>query len=195
MIACQKIWQTKGRVMVLINRDTIVDLSKDEVDLQKTFAKKPVKAVKKKGKKKFISKVGAAKPQVAPKPQARPLAAPAAKPKNEGAPTGNPAPLPAAKMIKHAPQQPKASTALPAPPAVPPSATKSQEQGPVASVKKPAAVAIATPSRANLPLAKPSLPQPPKPSFWAANMVNISLVALLVLLAAGFVAYKKQQKK
>ena len=73
IIECQKVWQANGKVMVLVNRDTLVDFSKDEVDLQKTFAKKPVKGVKKaKVRKKVATKPGAVMPQAVPQPPAKP---------------------------------------------------------------------------------------------------------------------------
>ncbi|HEX2768893.1 MAG TPA: hypothetical protein VHN12_06380, partial [Geobacteraceae bacterium] len=64
IIECRKFWQSDGKVMVLVNRDTLVDLARDEVDLKKTFAKKPAKAVKKaKAKKKKAPEAVAATPQ------------------------------------------------------------------------------------------------------------------------------------
>ncbi len=52
-------------------------------------------------------------------------------------------------------------------------------------------------ARTTLPVAKPAVkpPQPaPEPSFLAANMKNIALVALLALLLIGYFVYKKRQK-
>lgn len=194
IIVCQKVWQANGKVMVLVNRDTLVDLSKDEVDLHKTFGKKPVKAVKKTAKKKVVAKHEAVTPQAAQQPLAKSPAAPATAQKIGVAPKEKTAPPPSAPVIKPAPQQAKAAKAVPAPPTVQPPAPKPRVQGQEASMNKPAPVAVA-PVRASLPLAKPTSPPPPKPSFLAANTVNIALVALLVLLAAGYVAYKKHQKK
>jgi hypothetical protein len=193
IIVCQKIWQTNGKVMALVNRDTLVDLSKDEVDLRKTFGKKPVKTVKNKGKKKIVVKHETVRPQAAPQPPVKPPAAPA-NAKKIVVPTVKPAPPPAVPAIKKALQQPKTNTAMPAQPVVHPTAPKVQVLGPAALMNKPAPGTVAA-ARTSLPLAKPSPPPPPKPSFWAANTVNIVLVVLLILLAAGYMAYKKQQKK
>jgi hypothetical protein len=190
VIVCQKVWQTNDKVMVLVNRDILVDLSKDEVDLKKTFGKKPVKAVKKKGNKKVVVKHGAVMPQAALQPPAIPPAALATAHKTGGAPAVKPPP----SVIKPAPQQHAASTAIPAPSAAQPPTTKHLVQGAATSVVKPAPAAVASPPRISLPLAKPVSPPPPKPSVFTANGVNIGLVALLVLLVAGYVVYKKQHK-
>ena len=37
VIECQKFWKENGKVMVLVNRDVLVDLSQDEVDMKRTF--------------------------------------------------------------------------------------------------------------------------------------------------------------
>lgn len=37
VIDCQKFWKENGKVMVLVNRDVLVDLSQDEVDMKRTF--------------------------------------------------------------------------------------------------------------------------------------------------------------
>ncbi len=44
IIECQKVWQEGNKVKVLVNRDTFLEFSKDEVDLKRTF--KPHKRVK-----------------------------------------------------------------------------------------------------------------------------------------------------
>lgn len=42
-IECQNVWKEKGRINVLVNRDTLLDFAPNEVDLDKTFGHKPVK--------------------------------------------------------------------------------------------------------------------------------------------------------
>jgi len=49
-IACQKFWKENGKVMVLVNRDVLVDLAPYEVDMKRTFTGKAAKTVKKKTK-------------------------------------------------------------------------------------------------------------------------------------------------
>jgi hypothetical protein len=209
IIECQKVWQANGKVMVLVNRDTLVELARDEVDLKKTFEKKPVKSKKAKvKKKKMVATAGKHEAAVQPpakhgaapeavksaEPSAKP-AAPVAKPapsaQPQPAPTAAP-PTPAVKPAAPAARQPAAK---PASVAQPPAAGASV-QGAATSAKKAAPAVAATSTRTTLPLAKPAPPPPPpEPSFVAANMYNIVLGALLVLLVAGYVFYKKRQKE
>jgi hypothetical protein len=42
-IDCLKVWKEGGKINVLVNRDTLIDFTKDEVDLNKTFGHKPLK--------------------------------------------------------------------------------------------------------------------------------------------------------
>lgn len=216
IIECQKVWQANGKVMVLVNRDTLVDFSRDEVDLQKTFAKKHVKGVKKgKARKKAVSKPGAVMPQAVSQPPAKPGAVAATTQNTGRAPSAKPAPptspqpatptaKPAPPVAKPVPQTAKpaapvssqsvATAAKPAPPAVAqPTAVKPPMQGASTSVKKPAPAAVAPPVRTTLPVVNPPAPPLPIASFFVENKVNIALVALLVLLVAGYVVYKKRQ--
>jgi hypothetical protein len=184
IIKCQKIWRADGKVMVLVNRDTLVDLSKNEVDLRKTFGKKPVKAVKKKTKlkKKFAPETAAANPGDVSEPQAKPVAS-----------VAKPAP-PAAKNEKLAPAALK--TEKPAhPAAVSPQGAKPPAQGTPTSAKKSspgAAVTSQQPSRPSLPLVKAPAPPPEQKPILENNMVRIALVVLLVILVIGYVLLKKK---
>ena len=45
VIGCQSFWKSNGKVMVLVNRDTLVELGKSEVDLQRTFGAERRKAI------------------------------------------------------------------------------------------------------------------------------------------------------
>lgn len=190
IIECQKVWRSDGKVMILVNRDTLVDLAKDEVDLKKTFAKKPPKAVKKaKARKKAAPEAVAATPQAFPQPQAKPGAVTAAAQEAGEVPEQKPA-APTAK--------PAAPTAKPAAPTAKPAApaAKPQVQGTASSTKTPApggAVTSSQPQRPNLALAKPAPPPPPQKTFLETNLVKIALVALLVLLLIGYLVYKKRQ--
>jgi len=176
IIECQKVWQSHGKVMVLVNRDTLVDLARDEVDLKKTFGKKPSKTVKKaRARKKAVPEAVAVTPQAAPQPLAKPGAVTATVQKAGEVPAAKPA----------------APTVKPATPTV-----KSPVLGTATSVKKPApgaAVTSSQPQRPSLPLAKSTPPPPPQKSFLESNMLTIALVALLVLLVTGYLVYKKKQ--
>lgn len=191
IIECQKVWQANGKVMVLVNRDTLLNLTKADVDLKKTFAKKKAKAVKEaKHRKKAASHLAAAKPQEVSPPPAEPAVAPPAKQKPEAAKQAPAAAKPAAKEVK-----PTANQAAP-PPAKAPEAVKQAVQQAATSAKKGAAeVAVTTPGepRPALPLAKPVAPPEEQKSLLSGNMTNIGLGALLVLLIIGYVIYKKKQ--
>ena len=55
IIEAQKVWQEEGRVYVLVNRDSLINFSPEEINLQKTFAKKQQKPTKKVAKVKPVS--------------------------------------------------------------------------------------------------------------------------------------------
>ena len=190
IIECQKVWQSHGKVMVLVNRDTLVDLARDEVDLKKTFGKKPSKTVKKaRARKKAVPEAVAVTPQAAPQPLAKPGAVTATVQKAGEVPAAKPA-APTSK--------PAAPTAKPAAPIAKPTApiAKPPVQGTATSVGKPAtgaAVTSSQPQRPSLPLAKSTPPPPPQKSFLESNMLSIALVALLLLLVTGYLVYKKKQ--
>lgn len=48
VIKAKKVWRSKGMVHVLVNRDTLADFNNSEVNLKKTFKKKPARAYAKK---------------------------------------------------------------------------------------------------------------------------------------------------
>jgi hypothetical protein len=48
IIECRKVWQDGGMINVLVNRDTFIALPRGEVNVMKTFPKRPAKAAKKK---------------------------------------------------------------------------------------------------------------------------------------------------
>lgn len=61
-IDCRNVWMEKGKVNVLINRDTLIDFTRDEVDLNKTFGHKPLKKKVKHHKKRHATVRTAPKP-------------------------------------------------------------------------------------------------------------------------------------
>jgi hypothetical protein len=201
IIECRKVWRADGKVMVLVNRDTLLDLSKDEVDLKKTFAKKTLKRHKKKALRVASKKPAAPMEEAAPIP-AKPVPPPATpqKPKAATGPAAK-AKKTAEKPVPPAPNPPPAPAAkpVPPPPAAKPEPPKPAVQHAVTSAKAPPPGAKVKPSgapRSNLPLAKPATPPPPKEkSFLAGNMMNIALGALLVVLLIGYLLYKMKQKK
>lgn len=190
IIECQKVWQANGKIMVLVNRDTLVDFSRDEVDLHKTFTKKPVKGVKKgKVRKKVASKSGAVMPQAAVQPPIKHGSVAATKQKTVTAQSANPAsavsPQPAA-----APAEITAPTAAKqAPPAVAnPSIVEPTVQGAATSAKKPAPAAASS-LRTSLPEAKsPMLPVKVPPTFSREMVVSYIIYALLltILMVVAF---------
>ena len=40
VIKAQKVWQEEGRIYLLLNRDSLITFSPEEINMQKTFAKK-----------------------------------------------------------------------------------------------------------------------------------------------------------
>jgi hypothetical protein len=48
VVESQSVWRNDGKVMVLVNRDTLVELAADEVDLKRTFGTAAVKRTAKK---------------------------------------------------------------------------------------------------------------------------------------------------
>jgi hypothetical protein len=174
IIKCQKVWKSDGKVMVLVNRDTLVDLSKSEVDLRKTFSKKFVKAVKKRAKlkKKYAHKTAAANLQPASEPPVKPVVS----------------------VAKPAPPAAKAETPTP-PAAGQPQGAKPPALGTATSAKKVSPGPAATsqqPSRPSLPIAKAPAPQPEQKPILENNMVRFALVVLLVILVISYLFLKKK---
>jgi hypothetical protein len=220
IIECQNVWQANGKVMVLVNKYDLVDLSKGEVDLKRTFGKKTGKHLRKHSVKMASQKTGqvsevaqagqAEKPAAAPVVPRKPLTAakPAEKPVTTAAKPAVPAPkqqatekaapaAPAAKQPLPAakPAQPEKPAATAAPqPAAP---AKAAVQNVVSSAKAPAPATAEKPAegaRANLPLAKPvEAPMAEGKSFLAENMTTLGLLAALALLVIFYIVYKKKQ--
>ncbi|WP_298439272.1 DUF5684 domain-containing protein [Geobacter sp.] len=93
VIQCQSVWKNDGKVMILVNRDTLVELPRDEVDLKKTFGKPRRHPARKKV---TVAAAPAAERGPSP-PAAEPLQAP---PKVEPpAPSGGGTPSPAMPSV------------------------------------------------------------------------------------------------
>jgi hypothetical protein len=198
IIECQRVWMTNSTVSVLVNRDTLVEFSKDEVDLKKTFARRPAKEAKKKAK---VLKRGtgaqAAKPAATPAAgaQAPPKGAPA--PAKPGAPAeaakpGSPAPTPKPAAGPPPPQAPPPSAKVtpPSPPQKEPTGAKPPAQAATTAVKPPtitAATKASPPPRPPLRLAKTSSPAKAPPSRGqeaiAANGIYLLLLAIIIVVS------------
>jgi len=197
VIQAQQVWKEDGRIYLLLNRDSLISFSPEEIDLKKTFAparkqsplpakpKAAAPAAPAPAKPATVpTPAAAAKPAPAPaataatvKPQTAPAApktpAPAAKPAPAAAPTAKPAPAPtAAPAAQPAPAQPPA-TAGNAPPAKP-------VQAPPAVTPPPAPVKPA-------PAAKPApKPRPANPPVSGAAQLGVggSMTVLGILVGS-----------
>ncbi|MDO9081587.1 MAG: DUF5684 domain-containing protein, partial [Desulfuromonadales bacterium] len=111
-IEAQKVWQEDGRVYVLLNRDSLITFSPQEINLQKTFAKK-----KQVAKAKAVAKsveVPAATAPAAAQPAEKPASAAVTAVKPAAAPAESMAPAKAgAATVKDSPPPP--APAVPAP--------------------------------------------------------------------------------
>jgi hypothetical protein len=175
IIQCQKVWQANGKVMVLVNRDIILDLSRSDVDLKKTFARKPAKATRKvKRVKKAAAGSGAVMAQAVAQPPAKAVVAPATGQKSEVTPK------PAAKTAPPTAKQPAPEAIKPAPP------VPSQQAAPPPEPAAPATEA--PPVRENLPVAQqPVLPEKMPiaslPGMGAANGIVMLLLAIVMIVS------------
>ena len=140
IIAAQKVWQEDGRVYVLLNRDSLITFSPQEINLQKTFAKK-----KQVAKTKAVAK--SVEVPAAPTPAAAPVAE---KPANPAATPVKPAAAPAESMapakagaatVKDSPPPP--APAVPAPVAKKPTPAPQPVVAPPAEEKFPEMIAFA----------------------------------------------------
>ncbi|WP_298266625.1 DUF5684 domain-containing protein [Geobacter sp.] len=111
VIQCQSVWKNDGKVMILVNRDTLVELPRDEVDLKKTFGKPRRHPARKK-----MTVAVPATERDPSSPAVKPVQAP---PKAEPpAPSGAERPSPAASVTVATPAVPSPEPApVPAPPA------------------------------------------------------------------------------
>lgn len=165
IIDCEAFWKTDGKIMVRVNRDVLLDLQKDEVDLTRTFAKKPLQAKKKvKLRKKHVSSSPVNPPSAVP---AQNVSA------GKGVP-GKPDVHPAAK------------------PSVQAAATSAKKSAPVAGTAQPVKP---SPPPAVTPAPKPpEAPQPvnvvASPTFGIGVLVG-AMLFLLVIIASCWKMYEK----
>lgn len=194
IIKCQKVWKANGKVMVLVNRDILLDLSKSDVDLKKTFARKPATGAKKAAHvKKAASGAVTEMTQEVAQPPAKAVVAPA---------PGQKAANPAAKTAPAAAKQPSPEgvkpvlpeTKHPAPVVVkpaPPTPAPAQHAAPAPAQQAtpaPTAPSEAQPVRENLPVAQQpvlpeKLPSAGMPAMGAANGIVMLLLAIVMIVA------------
>lgn len=129
IIQAQKVWQEEGRIYVLLNRDSLITFSPEEINLKKTFAKQRRQVTPQPGKKSVPATVAAKAPATPGAPSAA-AASPAAVPAKATPPPTTAAPAPAVPAAKVA--TPAAKVATPAAPAPAPAAA------PAPVAKKPA---------------------------------------------------------
>lgn len=166
VVACQSAWRDAGRVLVLINRDTLVTLGRDEVDLTKTFGRPATKPARNKR-------------HVARHHAGSHAAAKAAKP----LPSADPAPAGAAP-------EPAPSSAKPAlRPTPPPPAAKPAPLPPKPAVPAP------HPSRPAVSLPAPAPAIPPALamifSTFGTTLIALAVALLLFSLAVYWKVYEK----
>lgn len=166
IIECQKFWEADGKVKVIVNRDTYLEFTRDELDMKRTFrGHKPSKARKPAGKKKD----GAA-------PSRLPAASRGDSPEGKAAPAGVPG-------VR---QKAMSSAAKPAAGTMTKPAGHQGEGGKVSPVPKPGAAApVAASSPKPAPQARAPIPvRPAAPEGAAlAGMLGMgSLMPFLLIL-------------
>jgi len=115
IIEAQKVWQEEGRVYLLLNRDSLITFSPEEINLKKTFAKKRQTAASQPGKKSVTAKAPAT-PATLPVATVQPAAAKVdPSPQVSTPPTTAPQPTVAAPVAKKPAPRPRL-VAAPAPP-------------------------------------------------------------------------------
>ena len=197
IIECQKVWQADGKVNVLINRDTFIVLARDEVNLKKTFPKRPAKKARK------TVQARPSTPAMSEKPHPPTAAAPAA---TTSAPT-KPGSVPVAAKPLPAPVTGSAMPAKPAIPAQKPvssakKATTAQQPVLAGSSSQDAKAAPQTPTtkvaspapdspRPNIPLRTMPAPTPASPAAvllgsLLGTSTLVPLLAILLIIVASF---------
>lgn len=161
VVPCESFWRKGGLIVVKVNRDVLVEFTRDEVDLTKSMRGKKRTVGSHQRQQGVAAKQGGVQPaagesgqpgEAAEKPAAAPAASPAKVPAPPGAVTNPAAPAPAVK----APATPE-----PAPPK------------PVPAVKP-----------LPLPTPVPAVPQPPM-STTALSLFVGGMVAFVVLMIAA----------
>jgi hypothetical protein len=157
IIECQKYWKEDGRVMVQVNRDVLVVLAPDEVNIKRTFLKKPAKAAKRAKAAEKAAPVGKVEPAAGPQTPAPSAKAPA----EAGKAGALPAPKPSA-------QPPGATNQVPGQkPALPPSPQKTAAPSPGPANQAPGPKPALPPSPQHTAAPSPGAASPapgPKPA-------------------------------
>ncbi|GAM09037.1 major cell-surface adhesin PAc precursor [Geobacter sp. OR-1] len=169
IIECQWVKRAGDEIIVKVNRDIVVTFSRDEIDLNKTFARKHKRAG---------HKASLTAPEQ-PKPETAASAAPAVPPKTGKPPAKAVAqPAPAVTSKQTPPEKPAQKPSQPGKPAAAPSAAK-----PAPAPPPPA------PTPPSPPLKKlPAVPVPPPgvPNLAAlSSTVLVLLFALAIIMIAG----------
>lgn len=168
IIQAQKVWKEEGRIYVLVNRDSLIHFSPEEIDLKKTFAKTGRKAAPKSAPVR-IKAAAPAVPTPAPATSATPATTPAA---------AQPAAVKPAPVPTPAKATPAGTVSTP-PPATPPPAV------PVPVAKKPA-----PPPQ---PAVTPASPANDSPMLAFAVLGGLLLFILLIIASVWKVFTKAGQ--
>ena len=196
MIDCESFWKENGRIVVLVNRDTIVTFDRSEVDLRRTLHKKAVKT------KKHTVRRHAAKSATPICPPVQKIASSVRSPVQAGpdasgaAKASGPAkvmPMPPREAVSAAPQVKGGTVKSPEG-----NAPRSQ-QSPVAKPAEGGANAVPktapVSSAVKPPPAKPApAPPPPPPKEPILSLQTIALGLLLLLLVVALVIRQRKGK-
>lgn len=169
IIQAQKVWKEEGRIYVLLNRDSLITFSPEEINLKKTFTQKRQKPALKPVEKDIKAPAPAA--PVVPAATAK-APAPAA-------------PLPAAAVKPAAP--------------IPAAAPAPAKVAPTAKIDTPAATPPPAPAAAPAPVAKKPAPRPvvvPAPPEKGPEMIGLvvlgaGLLFVLLLIASFWKVFTK----
>lgn len=196
VVQAQKVWQEDGRIYVLLNRDSLISFSPEEIDLKKTFPKKQAPALRKPVPKRnpaAVTSVPVAASETAaqsmtPPQQAAAKPAPAAPP-----PTAASATIVAPTTQPKAASAPAAKTAPVATAVQPPATTPRPATSPQSAVQTPAKeaaapgapAAAAKPSTPTTPAKSATPPKPPAPPKPAAKKTPPPTPAVAPQLVGG----------
>lgn len=111
-IQAQKVWKEEGRIYLLLNRDSLIHFSPEEINLKKTFAKKWPKPVAEVAPAPVAAAVSPAAKVAPPVAKAAPVAAAASPATAKAAPPVAPKPAKPAAKKAPAPPPPPASSSL-----------------------------------------------------------------------------------
>ncbi len=208
IIDCQKVWQEKGKVMVQVNRDVLLDFTSAEVNLKKTFAQK---GTSEKRKKKVIkhtrrstSKVKAAGkaiqksvPSAAPASQTLAAKKTTPTPPAKSAPVASKATVPTKTPLPKAIPAPKATvptkTAPPAPRVLQSAAATTMAKQAVLSSAKMTAVSKQLAPRPAIKYVPPPPPPAPEPFYKNPMLLQAGGGGLLVILLLVLLVMRKKK--